>query len=573
VKRSEGGVRLWPALLVLTVAAVVLLWNWGFLDPGHRQRQVTTTLVTGALAGLLLLIWWVFYSRLALAVRLAGVVLLGVATFSLCSRYEFRGFSGDLVPRIVPRQAAELPALPAPGASASQPEAPAADPDPAPETPEGAQGETAEPATADVVAVPASAPMAAAGGDAAAAPEASPPPAVASPSFPQFLGPSRDARLADPGLVRDWNAEPPRELWRQPIGLGWAGFAVAGGLAVTQEQRGSQEAVVAYDLEDGTPRWSHIRETAFESPLAGDGPRATPSIAGGSVYALGGTGLLAALDLQTGALQYERDVLADAGARIPSHGVAASPLVMGELLVVLAGGPAGQSLIALDRATGERRWSGGSDPAAYSSPLLATFGGVSQIVVLNQIHVAGHDARSGEVLWSHPWPKTSERVAQPVPLAGDRLFVSTGYGIGGQMLHVRRGGDGAFAVELLYATRRLKAKFTQMVEHQGFLYGLDDGVLVCLDPETGERRWKQGRYGHGQVLLVGELLLLQAEEGYVVLIDPGPQALVELGRFEAVSGRAWAQPTLAGDLLLVRGEAEVACFRLPTAADAPQVTP
>jgi outer membrane protein assembly factor BamB len=165
-------------------------------------------------------------------------------------------------------------------------------------------------------------------------------------------------------------------------------------------------------------------------------------------------------------------------------------------------------------------------------------------------------------------------VSQPLPLPGDRLFVSTGYGIGGQMLRVSGAAGGGLEVEKLYDTRRLKAKFTQVVAHEGFLYGLDDGILACLDPETGEQRWKRGRYGHGQVLLVGDLLLLQAEDGDVVLIDPDPEALVELGRFTAVEGRAWAQPSLAGDLLLVRGEAEVACYELPTggaaaATDAP----
>jgi outer membrane protein assembly factor BamB len=370
--------------------------------------------------------------------------------------------------------------------------------------------------------------------------------------------------VPDPGLVRDWSAHPPQQLWRRPIGLGWAGFAVAQGLAVTQEQREGQEAVVAYDLGDGTPRWSHLREAGFESPLAGDGPRATPSIADGRVYALGATGLLADLDLESGTLRYERDVLAEAGARRPPHGVAASPLVMGDLLVVLAGGTGGRSLVALDRSTGARRWSGGDDPAAYSSPLLATLSGVSQLVVFNEVHVSGHDATNGQVLWSHPWPKGSERVAQPVVLGEDRLFVSTGYGIGGQMLRIRRGDDGGFAVESLYETRRLKAKFSQIVEHAGYLYGLDDGVLVCLDPATGERRWKRGRYGHGQLLMVGELLLLQTEDGAVVLIDPDPGELRELSRFEAVSGRAWATPALAGDRLIVRGEGEVACYRLPT---------
>jgi outer membrane protein assembly factor BamB len=560
-KGSARGIRLWPAILIVAAAVAFLIWNWSFDDPDFRQLHVVRSLVAGLLSGVLLLVWWLFFSRLGWIVRLAGLALVGAVVFALGSRYELRGFSGDLVPQIVPRDTAGLPPLPPlPAAEAAEPES---DPEPAaaaPAVPAAASAEEEAAVTAgaapDPPAVAEVAPVAASG-----------------PAFPQFLGPTRNARLADPGLVRDWRAHPPRELWRQPLGKGWAGFAVASGLAVTQEQREGREAVVAYDLEDGRPRWSHRRDAGFESPLAGDGPRATPSIADGTVYALGGTGLLAALDLETGALRWERDVLADTGARRPSHGVAASPLVMGELLVVLAGGPEGRSLIALDRASGELRWSGGDDRAAYSSPLLATLDGVRQIVVFNQVHVTGHDPTTGEVLWSHPWPQGAERVAQPLPLAGDRLFVSTGYGIGGQMLRIRRGADGDFDVESLYETRRLKAKFTQVVEHEGLLYGLDDGVLVCLDPETGERRWKRGRYGHGQLLLVGELLLLQAEDGGVVLIEPDPEALVELGRFQAVGGRAWATPALAGDRLIVRGELEVACYRLPTAAAEPASAP
>jgi outer membrane protein assembly factor BamB len=219
--------------------------------------------------------------------------------------------------------------------------------------------------------------------------------------------------------------------------------------------------------------------------------------------------------------------------------------------------------VAYDARTGERRWSGGDDPAAYSSPRLATLGGVRQIVVLSRYHLSGHDARNGAVLWRDPWPKGAEKVSQPVVLRGDRVFVSVGYGVGGRLVKVSRSEAGSWSAEVLWRSRSLKAKFTQVVSHGGFLYGLDEGVLVCLDPRDGERRWKQGRYGHGQVLLAGDLLLVQAEDGEVVLVDPTPDRPVELGRFPAVSGRAWATPALAGDLLLVRGDTEAACYRLP----------
>jgi outer membrane protein assembly factor BamB len=175
----------------------------------------------------------------------------------------------------------------------------------------------------------------------------------------------------------------------------------------------------------------------------------------------------------------------------------------------------------------------------------------------------GHDRRTGSVLWRDPWPERTEKVAQPVVLDGDRVFASMGYGIGGRLLRVSR-SDAGWSAEVLWRTRDLKAKFTQVVLHRGFLYGLDEGVLACVDPATGDRRWKSGRYGHGQVLLVDDVLLVQTEDGEVVMVDPNPEKLAELARFQAVEGRAWATPALAGDLLLVRGDVEAACYRLPT---------
>jgi outer membrane protein assembly factor BamB len=322
--------------------------------------------------------------------------------------------------------------------------------------------------------------------------------------------------------------------------------------------------VVAYDLETGTPRWSHAAGAGFQSPLAGDGPRATPTLHDGRVYAYGVDGWLRALDLASGQLIFERDVLGENNGRAPQHGIASSPLVIDGVVVVVAGGSGGRSLVAYDAETGVSRWGGGDAGPAYSSPLVATLAGVRQIVVFNLQGLTGHDPATGEVLWTDRWPDRPEKVSQPVVLGDDRLFASMGYGVGGRLVRIIRQPGGGLTADVLWETRRLKAKFTQVVEHEGFLYGLDEGVLVCLDPADGERRWKKGRYGHGQVLLVDDLLLLVAEDGEVVLIDPNPEGLTEVARFAALKGKTWATPALAGDLLIVRSETEAACYRLPT---------
>jgi outer membrane protein assembly factor BamB len=163
-------------------------------------------------------------------------------------------------------------------------------------------------------------------------------------------------------------------------------------------------------------------------------------------------------------------------------------------------------------------------------------------------------------------------VAQPIPLGGDRLLVSAGYAVGSHLLQIRRSAEG-WQVETLWQSPRLKLKFTQAVFHQGFLYGLDDGVLVCLDPETGERRWKKGRYGHGQILLVEDLLLVQTEDGELVLIDPQPEGLEELARLPVLSGRAWNSLAMAGPYLLLRNHQEAVCLELPGEAVAVASSP
>jgi outer membrane protein assembly factor BamB len=255
-------------------------------------------------------------------------------------------------------------------------------------------------------------------------------------------------------------------------------------------------------------------------------------------------------------------MLEDSGARLPSYGVSASPLVLDGVVVVAAGGPDGGALVGYDAATGALRWSGGNGSPAYGSPRHAVLAGLPQILVMNGDAVAGHDPASGRVLWRQAWPP-GENTAQPVILPGDRVFFSTGYGVGGKMFRVRWDGAGGAAADPLWESRGLKAKFTTVVHRDGFLYGLDDGILVCLDAETGERRWKRGRHGHGQILLVDDLLVVSGEDGSVALVEADPEAWRELGRFAAIEGKTWNHPALAGPLLLVRNAREAACYELP----------
>jgi outer membrane protein assembly factor BamB len=379
--------------------------------------------------------------------------------------------------------------------------------------------------------------------------------------YPQFYGPRRDATLPGPRLARDWQSSPPRQLWRREVGEGWSSFAVFGGAAVTQEQRGDEEVVVRYDLETGNEVWVHTDRTALLTTIGGRGPRATPTIADGRVYALGATGILNCLELESGELIWSRNLVDDQQVRLADYGMPASPLLVDDLVVVQLA-RVGSSLVAYRRSDGEPVWRAGEDSGSYSSPILATLGGIRQILIVNQRSVAGHLPESGEILWREEWPLPGEKITPPLLLGEDRLLVSAGYGVGSRLLHLRA-GEAGLTVDELWASPRLKSKFASMVLHEGTVYGLDDGVLTALDPETGERLWKHGRYGHGQLILVGDLLLIQSEKGYVVLVEPTPEEHRELARLEALSGKTWNPPALAGRHLLVRNNREAACYELP----------
>jgi outer membrane protein assembly factor BamB len=298
--------------------------------------------------------------------------------------------------------------------------------------------------------------------------------------------------------------------------------------------------------------------------VAGIGPRATPAVDGTRVFTQGATGILNALDLETGRKLWSRQVVVENGAQLADWGKSASPLVVGGRVVVSAGGRNnGRALVAYDAATGEPAWAAGRDPANYSSPTLLTIGGRAQIVILNRASIAGHDPDTGALLWEAPFPAGQPNIALPVALGGDRILASAGYGVGSRLYAVSEDA-GRAAARLVWESPRLKSKFANLVVHDGSVYGLDDGVLTCLDPATGERRWKEGRYGHGQLLLVGGLLLVQTEEGELALVEPSPEGRREIALVRIFDGKTWNPPALAGDVLYVRSDREAAAVRLPT---------
>lgn len=525
-----------PGLIVAVAAGAI-----AYVRLGGEQQAQSRNLASygiGFLAALLMLLWVLFGSGLRRGARLSVLAAVVFAVAFLFGLFRIRGVTGDFVPVIEPRWIPKetvaamplRPPLPAPATTLGAATVASLAPKPAP---------SASPVP---VAIAASAPIN---------------------DYPQFLGPSRDGTLAGVKLARDWAKRPPRRVWRQPIGLGWSAFAIAGTRAVTQEQRGALELVTAYDLATGRALWAHSDTVRFESVVAGAGPRAVPTLEGGRVFTVGSTGLLNALDLETGRRLWSKDFVRDNGAEVPSFGKVTAPLVVGDLVIVSAGGGAGRSLVSYKKDTGERAWSAGDDVSGYGSLALVSLLGRRQVLAFNGGSVVAHDPENGSVLWQHAWPRGQPNVAQPLPIGDDRVLLSAGYGVGSKLFQVSQAPDGAYAARLVWETSRLKSKFVNMVLVDGFVYGLDDGILACLDPASGERKWKSGRYGHGQMILVERTLLLQSEEGELVLIDPDPGGLKELARFQALDGKTWNPPALAAPYLVVRNDKEAACYELP----------
>jgi outer membrane protein assembly factor BamB len=361
----------------------------------------------------------------------------------------------------------------------------------------------------------------------------------------------------------DWKTTPPPLLWRRRVGPAWSGMSLIDGVLLTQEQRGESESVVAYQAATGDEIWTSQAPGRFEEALSGAGPRGTPAFCDNQVYSLGARGFLSCVSASDGASVWSKNILADAEKDIPQWGLSVSPLIVDHLAVVFAGGTVG--LAAYDLKTGEKVWSHASGSQSYSSPQLMTINGQRQIVMHDVRALFAVEPADGRLLWEHPNAgEAAVPMLQP-HLVGDSDLV-LGWGNGVIRLNLLREGDNWSATPV-WESNRLKPGFNEFAIHQNHIYGLDDGILCCIDLQTGKRLWKAGRYGFGQLLLLRDMsrLLIVTETGDIVLATANPEKHEELGRFKAIDGKCWNHPLLAHGRLYVRNAEEMACFQLDAA--------
>jgi outer membrane protein assembly factor BamB len=616
--------RLWPG-----VAAVIPQWLALIVFMLFVPEGLLYGIIAGLVGGLLVVVWWLFFSRAPWLERLGALLLMPVAVFAtmrIVHPSVAHAGMGKLLPifsipvlslalvtwaaasrglssgarrvsmvgaillgcfvfalvrtggitgggrldwhwrwtptpeeRLLAQAADPLAApVPTPAIPAREaPEKPIAAPAqsaPAAPTPASAAAVTAEP------------------GVPAGGPSPVPPAALAATNrpaeWPGFRGPLRDSVIHGTRIEADWSKSPPVQLWRRKIGPGWSSFAVGGELVYTQEQRGDDETVSCYRLHTGEPVWRHKDGARFSESEGGAGPRGTPTLGNGRVYTLGATGILNALDSRSGAAIWSRNAVTDTGAKIPAWGIASSPLLVDDLLIVAASG----RLAAYDVATGKPRWLAQTGGGGYSSPQLMTIGGVAQILLLSGSGATSVAPADGKRLWQHSL-ETGARIVQPTLTAdGDVLMTVGGEGMGGE--GVRRIGvalgPGGWSVQERWTSRDLKPNFNDLVVHKGHAFGFDGSILACIDLADGKRKWKGGRYGNGQLVLLADedVLLVLSEEGELALVKATPDQFTEIARFPAIEGKTWNHPALVGNVLLVRNGEEMAAFQLSLAARA-----
>ncbi len=418
--------------------------------------------------------------------------------------------------------------------------------------------------------------------------------------FPGYRGADRTGVVDGPALNRDWNARSPREVWKQPVGGGYSSFAVVNEFLFTMEQREDREAVVCYDAVNGNELWSNSWPARFEESMGGVGPRSTPTVDKGEVFALGALGRLVCLNGVTGELKWAVDTLED--ARNVRWAMSGSPLVYGDFVVVNPGAQtlnrAGKALVAYHRRDGHLVWNSGKYQAGYASPMLAKLGGRWQILIFDGAGLGGYDPEQGTELWRFPWLTQGDsgiNVAQPIivereyptplPLGAllggigvhpriarkGEVFIASGYGRGGALVRVSPVGTGWKAEEVWKTPRStMRCKFNSPIEYNGYVYGLDDGNLQCIDLSDGSVKWTDRRrpgegraYDQGQLLRSGDLLVVLSEYGEVVLVEANPEQFRELGRKKVLTGyKTWNNPALAGGMLYIRNHLEMACVDL-----------
>jgi outer membrane protein assembly factor BamB len=381
--------------------------------------------------------------------------------------------------------------------------------------------------------------------------------AQAGGNWPQWRGPNRDGISQETGLLKQWPTDGPPLAWKAAgAGTGYSSLAIANGRIFTMGLRGDREYVIAFDVATGKQVWATAHGGAYRDSR-GDGPRGTPTVEGESVYALGGNGDLSSLDAKTGRVNWTVNILQKFGGSNPQWGISESPLILGEKLLVNAGGP-GASVIALNKKDGALIWKSESDPAGYSSAMPVKVNNTTQVVFFTHRRALGLDPATGKLLWEYPRASNDvANVATPV-VRGNRVFVSSDYGTGAGLIEVKADGK----AQEVYFTKEMRNHHSSSILIGDYLYGFSSGILTAMRFDTGEVAWRDRSVGKGSLVYADGNLYALSENGVVGLVEASPAAYREKGRFriKQESLPTWTHPVIAGGRLYLRDQDTIYAF-------------
>jgi outer membrane protein assembly factor BamB len=410
------------------------------------------------------------------------------------------------------------------------------------------------------------------------------PTAAAAGDWPQWRGPNRDGKAGAgagaTGLLREWPAGGPRLLWTfDAAGEGHASPAVVGGKLFLPGSRGGAEYLLVLDAADGRKLGEFVIGHYYDNDWGG-GPRATPTVepATGRVYALSGDGALVCADLATGTVVWRKHLVDDLGGIAPGWGYCEGPTVIGDRVFITPGGPQG-AVAALDKATGAVLWRSKDlpDPACYSSLVPAEIRGVPQLVLMTFHSVAGVSPADGRLLWRYPRDGRNAPVPTPV-VAGDRVYATSGYGVGCDLIDVKGDPAKGLTPEAVYSGNKTMVNHHGgVILHEGRVFGFSDGKgWVCQDLATGKMKWNErDALGKGCVSFAdGRFYCLSEADGTCCLVEPSAEGWKEKGRFKLPrasaqrkpSARVWAHPVIAHGRLYLRDRELVFCYDIAAAS-------
>ena len=385
-----------------------------------------------------------------------------------------------------------------------------------------------------------------------------------SPYWTSYRGPNSEGIYREQPILTDWPKEGPKLLWRKLIGNGHSSFSIAKGLIFTIEQQDENEVVAAFSADTGAIKWKHEYPAKFEEYFGGIGPRSTPTWSRDRLFTLGAKGHLNCLDANSGKLLWKKNIVEENKSEVPYWGVSGSPFIYKNSVILVPGGQNDNAIVALDKDTGKVVWKKHNGNQVYSTPTLFNILNKEQLIVALEGIVMSINPTNGKLYWSHKWriSVNNNNISQPAQLNDHTILISAGYGKGAEAFRIVEDGN-KMKTKTLWKSKLLKTKFSSAVYWDGFIYGLNENRLVCINALDGTLKWRGNKYGYGQIVAASGHLIILGDSGDMTLVEMNPNTFLEKIQFKALKGgRTWNYPAISGGFLFVRNSHEMACFDL-----------